>query len=89
MKMETIEQLSTVGARTTGAGASVGLYGWLASSQFLGMVGAAIALVGLLVNWYYKRQSNIRSRHIYLLQVERLKRGTDPITDFSQLEADE
>ena len=60
MKTETLDTLATAGSRTTGGGAVVGFLGWLASSQAIGLLGICIALLGALVNWYYKREANRR-----------------------------
>lgn len=90
MKSETIDTLAAVGNRATGTGTGVWLFGWLASSEFLGVAGVVIALTGMLINWYYKRQANIRANHVYLLQAERLRRDVNSTpSDFGQLEADE
>lgn len=89
MRTETVETLAEVGNRTTGAGTGVWLLGWVSSSEFLGVLGVAIALAGMLVNWYYRRQANIRANHVYLLQAERLRRGSSTPSDFDQLESDE
>lgn len=61
MKTETIDTLAMAGSRTTSGGAVVGVFGWLASSQAIGLLGICIALLGALVNWYYKREANRRA----------------------------
>ncbi|MCX7508121.1 MULTISPECIES: holin [Delftia] len=61
MKTETLDTLATAGSRTTGGGAVVGFLGWLASSQAIGLLGICIALLGTLVNWYYRREADRRS----------------------------
>ena len=61
MKTETIDMIATTGSRTTGGGAFVGVLGWVASSQAIGLLGLAVALLGMLVNWYYKREANRRA----------------------------
>lgn len=61
MKTETLDMIATTGSRTTGGGAVVGVFGWLASSQAIGLLGICIALLGALVNWYYKREANRRA----------------------------
>ncbi|MDR0280160.1 MULTISPECIES: holin [Delftia] len=61
MKTETLDMIATTGSRTTGGGAVVGLFGALASSQAIGLLGIAVALLGALVNWYYRREANRRS----------------------------
>ncbi len=38
----------------TGSGVAVG--GWALSSEMVGLLGVLIALIGLLVNWYYKHK---------------------------------
>jgi len=60
MKTETLDTLATAGSRTTGGGAVVGVLGALASSQAIGLLGIAVALLGALVNWYYRRESDRR-----------------------------
>lgn len=61
MKTETLDTLATAGSRTTGGGAVVGFLGWLASSQAIGLLGICIALLGTLVNWYYRREASRRA----------------------------
>ena len=61
MKNETIELMANAGNRTTGGGAIVSFFGWLASSNAIGILGLAVAIIGALVNWYYKREANRRA----------------------------
>ena len=56
MKNETIELMASAGNRTTGGGAIVSFFGWVASSNAIGILGLAVAIIGALVNWYYKRK---------------------------------
>lgn len=100
MKTETIDAIATAGSRTTGGGAVVGFLGWLASSQALGLLGICIALLGALVNWYYKREANRRhaaeaedKRKERELRMELMRSTGRPIfqreTDFGELGADD
>ena len=89
MKTETIDTLATAGSRTTGGGAVVGFLGWIASSQAIGLLGIGIALLGALVNWYYKREANRRHADEHQLRMARLRRGMDSDTDLGTLGADE
>lgn len=89
MKTETIDAIATVGSRTTGGGAVVGFLGWLASSQAIGLFGVCIALLGALVNWYYKREANRRNAEAHQLRMMRLRQGMSSDTDLGRLEADE
>lgn len=61
MKNETIELMANAGNRTTGGGAIVSFFGWVASSNAIGILGLAVAILGALVNWYYKREANRRA----------------------------
>lgn len=100
MKTETINTIATAGSRTTGGGAVVGFFGWLASSQAIGLLGICIALLGALVNWYYKREASRRhaaeaedKRKERALRMELMRSTGRPIcpsdTDLGALEADE
>ncbi|WP_312305584.1 holin [Pulveribacter sp.] len=101
MRTETIDALATAGSRTTGGGAVVGFLGWLASSQAIGLLGICIALLGALVNWYYKREANRRfaaeaehKRQERELRMELMRNSGRPVfprqdTDWGGLEADE
>lgn len=99
MQTETLETIATAGERTAYAGGAGSTVAWLLSSQFFGLVGIIVALIGLWVNIHYRRQAN--RRHIAeheLRQTERqlridLMRSTGkPIpanTDFSTLGVDD
>ena len=89
MNNEAINHLATLGDRTAGAGAGLGVFGWLLSSQFIGLAGLIVALVGVLISWHYKRESNRRHVAEHELRMERLRRGQRVDTDLSELGADE
>ena len=99
MKTETLDTLANVGNRTTGGGAVVGFMGWLASSQAIGLLGIGIALLGALVNWYYKREANRRfaAEHALRQQERQIRidimrstgRAVRHDTDLGELGADE
>jgi hypothetical protein len=63
--------------------------GWLASNEFLGLVGALVAVGGLVVTWYYKREANKRLIEEHKWRVVRLRRGLDSDTDLGELGAEE
>ena len=89
MKRETVEYLATAGDRTAGAGAGLGVFGWLLSSQFVGLAGLVVALIGVLISWHYKRESNRRHVAEHALRMERLRHGRRVDTDLGELGADE
>ena len=60
MKTETIDTLSNVGSKLTATGlGTIGL-GWLTAELALGITGALATLLGLLVNFHYKRKASKR-----------------------------
>lgn len=89
MNNEAVNHLATLGDRTAGAGAGLGVFGWLLSSQFIGLAGLVVALIGALVGWHYKREANRRHIAEHALRMERLRRGQRVDTDLSELGVDE
>jgi hypothetical protein len=89
MKSETIDRLGTAGTNTITAGASLTGFGWLTSNEFFGLVGALVAVMGLAITWYYKREANRRHAREHELRMELLRRGRRPDTDLGELGADE
>lgn len=89
MNNEAINNLATLGDRTAGAGTGLGVFGWLLSSQFIGLAGLVVALIGVLISWHYKRESNRRHVAEHVLRMERLRRGQRVDTDLSELGVDE
>ena len=89
MNNEAINHLATLGDRTAGAGAGMGVFGWLLSSQFIGLAGLVVALIGVLISWHYKREANRRHIEEHALRMERLRRGQWVDTGLSELGADE
>lgn len=89
MNNETINHLATLGDRTAGAGAGLGVFGWFLSSQFIGLAGLVVALIGVLISWHYKRESNRRLIAEHALRMERLRRGQRVDPDLSELGVDE
>ena len=89
MNNEAVNHLATLGDRTAGAGAGLGVFGWLLSSQFIGLAGLVVALIGVLISWHYKREANCRHLAEHALRMERLRRGQRVDIDLSELGVDE
>ena len=89
MKSETIDTLSATGTKTIVTGVSMTGWGWFTSNEFFGLIGAAVAVAGLAITWYYKHKADRRHMHEHELRMERLRRGRKPDTDLGELGADE
>lgn len=63
--------LATIGSKSTYAGASVTVTGWLLSSQFAVLVGMLLGLAGFLVNWYYRHK--LTNTEIRLREAQELR----------------
>lgn len=89
MKIETIDTLASVGNRATGTGAGLTVLGWVTSAQFVSIAGLALALAGVLVNWYYRHKANRRQEAEHALRVELLRSKRQLESDMGELGADE
>ena len=65
--------LASIGSTTTKAGASASVLGWLISQEGLAFVGAGVAIIGLGVNWYYKRKEDRRAQEEHDAKMRELK----------------
>lgn len=63
---------ATLASKATMGGAIATLWGWLASSQFIGVAGLGIALVGLLVNWYFRARGDKREQKEHEARMRKL-----------------
>lgn len=89
MKTETLDHLAATGGKTIAAGTGMTSWGWITSNEFLGLVGAAVAIAGLCITWYYKRQANRRQIVEHELRVARMRRGLGGGTDLAAPGADD
>lgn len=60
MKTETLEAIGAAGNKATLTAGATTLWAWMTSNEFLGFSGFLIAIAGLVVTWYYKREANKR-----------------------------
>ena len=70
---ETAAVISDVASKTTYIGGLGGFFAWLLSIDILPWAGLFVAMAGLIVNWYYRRQENKRAQEIHDLTVKRLR----------------
>lgn len=60
VKTETLEAIGAAGNKATILGGSVAVAGKLSAADLAAYVGAAVAVIGLLITWFYKREANKR-----------------------------
>lgn len=60
MKIDTLESIGAAGSKTAIVGAGMTSWSWFTSNEFFGAVGALVAILGLVITWYYKREANRR-----------------------------
>ncbi|KZK31994.1 holin [Delftia sp. GW456-R20] len=102
MKPETLDSIGTTGMKVSVLGAGTAGAGLWTASEVAAIVGALVAIAGLIITWYYKRKANRRLEAEHLLrQQERqmrmdLMRATgqphtacETRTDFGALELQE
>ncbi len=58
MKTETLEAIGAAGNKATIIGGSVAVAGKWTATDVAAYIGAAVAIIGLLITWYYKREAN-------------------------------
>lgn len=55
------------------AGGFTAVFGGMTSSEFLALVGATVAVLSLLLNWWHKRQMVAHDRRMEAIERERLE----------------
>ena len=86
MEKEALEAAtSAVASKSTYGGAAASVLGWMLSSEFTVIVGIVVAVVGLVVNWYYKAKADRRQQAEHEARMARLKRGKSSDTDLGEL----
>jgi preprotein translocase subunit SecG len=89
MRNETIDTLAAIGGKASATGVGMTGVGWFLSNEFFGLVGAFVAVGGLVLAWYYKREANRRQLVEHELRVARLRRGMKSDTDLAVLGGDD
>lgn len=68
---ETALAAASAGNKTTIAGGSLAGFGWIASSEFAALCGVVIAILGLVINFYYRRKADAREEKLHLIALAR------------------
>jgi 4-hydroxybenzoate polyprenyltransferase len=64
-----------VSDKATLGGAATGVIGWLASINWIGLLGVAIALMGLIANVYFQHRRDKREQLETAARIEALRAG--------------
>lgn len=77
--------MASVGSKITAGGGAISFIGFMTSSQGAALIGVAVAILGALITWWYKRRDSLQLQkesleRMRLAQVEtesRMKREED------------
>lgn len=78
MNSETYETtVAAVANKVTLIGSAGSVFSWLNSSNFGMWAGIVIGVIGLLVNWYFKSQTNRREQQAHEAFLKKMAKDTD------------
>lgn len=69
---------ASIGNKTMLAGAGTSVLAWLASVNWVGLTGAAVAILGLLVNLYFQHRRDKREAAESAARIEALRAQCRP-----------
>lgn len=75
MQTENIEALADAGHRTAQAGGGITIVSWLTSSQGGVAIGILIGVIGLVIQWYYRRKQDQREEAEHQLRMSMRQDG--------------
>ena len=59
--------------KSMSAGAIAGAVGWASQVNWLGLIGAAVAIIGLAVNFYFQMQRNKREVEMHKARMDEIR----------------
>ena len=62
MKTETLDSIGAAGTKVSILGAGTAGAGLLSASELAAIIGALVAIAGLVITWYYKREAALLRR---------------------------
>lgn len=77
MKNETVDTLANVGGRITYTGGGIAGFSWILSSEFFGLIGCLVAVIGLLINFHFRREANRRHQAEFELRRQEILQRID------------
>lgn len=81
--------IASAGSKATYTGAGTAVWGWATSSEFLGVAGLVIAVLGFLLNWYYKAKADRRNEALTRARIDSIVRTGKSDTDLAPLGEDD
>lgn len=58
-------------------GAGFALFGGLSANEFAALGGLCVAVIGLVVQWYYKAKADRRAQRLHAARLSRIDAGED------------
>lgn len=63
----------SVATKTTASAGAAGLYSWIASVNWIGVISVFVAVVGLVANLYFQRRRDKREHEEHLAKLAELR----------------
>jgi membrane protein implicated in regulation of membrane protease activity len=75
--------------KATATGSVTALLGWITTNEALGLLGLSVGFLGLVVNWYYRREQNRRDERRHAMEEKEHQRRMEKMrTSPTPLEGD-
>ena len=75
MLTDQVEVIADNGHRAAQAGALTSVVSWLTSSEAGVVIGILLGLIGLAVQWYYRRKQDQRAEDLQQLKIKLIQDG--------------
>ena len=73
----TYQAVAAVAQKVSAVGGGAALVGGLTANEVAGFGGLLVAIVGVLIQWYYKHKADKRANMLYERRMERIDSGED------------
>lgn len=74
--------------KATVGGAATGVFGWIVQNNVLTLIGVLVAVLGFLVNAYFKRRDTKRMEKLARLRMELMQKHNDRAEELHKLKVD-
>lgn len=89
LKTDQLDSAAAASAKTTWLGAVIGALGAISVSEIVAIGGFALAVIGFLLNWYYKYKGDKRAQRLFELREQRLLAGRSDNAPLDEVSLDE